>query len=167
LLLGDINEESAGHLWDDLKPMSAYLNDPLEPFEQHVATMAHEIHEHHGKRSRLKNSPRIQRPDLWKQVLFRDTALNATQEYFDEFYNGAWPNYVEMIWTKIMRAAEDRAWIGQHIMEKGSVCRRAWIGQHIKAKGSVCRRAWIGQHIKTASSKLSWWPLGPHVLRDT
>ena len=118
LLLGDINKDSCGdHMWPDFENQADRLNDASSDYLQRAEELSEIIYARHQRRAAGFHSLDLD----WNQdELVRHVANEATKGYLKDFFNDVWPNFMHMIWTKLIGLLNDEE------ENKCRVCGNQW-----------------------------------------
>ena len=145
ILLGNVDEESCGWMWESFKEHAEWCNDDCIPPGDRGEWMAKQIYNHNAQKSFLGTA------SAYRHKLFTTLAVDVTRGYLSDWFDDSWPNLFEMVYSNLMLQA--RVSDGE-----GEICR-------------YCGNPWnvIGcpQHVLFACPKIqhvafkSWQQFGP------
>jgi hypothetical protein len=101
LLLGNINEESCGHIWPWFENDMGECNDADRDLKGRAISMADKIFDYNDDRATHFGDRRSNEEVL----LLRNIAQDLTFEYCEYWFDVVWPNMLEMLYGKIMNFA--------------------------------------------------------------
>jgi len=88
LLLGDINEKAAGHIWKVNEEYADWYTNEQTNLHDRGRWLARMIYTHHqGRASQFRTAPQDHETDK----MFKDLAVKATCDYLDDWFNEIWP----------------------------------------------------------------------------